>query len=60
MNDEVQFRLMINAIMNNTLVIEDNNEKIDFSGSRVNAYANLINVCDEIQFGVRLFLTGYY
>ena len=51
---------MTNTIINDTLVIEDKDEKIDFSGSRVNGYANLIDVCDEIQFGVRPFLIGYY
>ena len=58
-NDQIRFNMLSNTIMNNSIDMENSTTNIDFSGKRVNSYANIINICDEVQFGMRCFLTGY-
>ena len=51
--------LFLTAIMSNTIITNNEDQQIDYSGERVRSYAHLINLCDEVQFGLRSFLTGY-
>ena len=59
LNDEVNYGMLSNAVMNKMINTNTTDSKIDFSGNRVKAYANIIDICDEVQFGLRSFLTGY-
>ena len=58
-NEKLKFNLLTNIILNHNIDNDNSTATIDFSGKRVEAYANIINICDEVQFGLRRYLTGY-
>ena len=59
-NEVCSYTVMKDAILSDTIRTNRIVPKIDFSGKRVESYAKLVDICDEIQNGVRSFLTGYH
>ena len=58
-NDQICYSTLTKAVMGQSISNNVQYSHIDFSGNRVQSYARIVNICDEIQFGVRSFLTGY-
>ena len=59
LNDELNYGMLSNDVANKMINTDHADSKIDFSGNRVKAYTNIIEMCDEVKFDVRSFLTGY-
>ena len=59
LNDEANYGVLSNDVANKMMSTNHIDSKIDFSDNRVKAYANVIDTCDEVQSGLRSFLTGH-
>ena len=58
LNDEVNYGVLSNDVTNKMTNTNHADSKTDFSGNLVKAYENIIDTCDEVQFGLHSFLTG--
>ena len=58
-NGTTSYPMLLEAVQTNNIESATTENKIDFSGNRVKAYATVIDMCDEIQFCIRTSLTGY-
>ena len=58
-NKQVCYSTLAKAVMGQSISNNVQYSTIDFSGTRVESYARIVDICDEVQFGVRCFLTGY-
>jgi len=57
-NEAMDYSILSNAVVNKMIMRNDTQSTVDFSGKRVKGYANIIDICDEVQFGLRSFMTG--
>ena len=58
-NEEVGYSMIANIVNGQSISNSVAYSNIDFTGKRVKSYARIVDICDEVQFGVRCFLTGY-
>ena len=58
-NETPDYSMITNAVNGKGLSHNVPYSNIDFTGKRVDSYARIVDICDEVQFGARSFLTGY-
>lgn len=57
-NEIVSYSALPNIVIKKMIMINDTHSAIDFSGKWVKEYANIVNICDEAQFGLHSFIIG--
>ena len=57
-NETTCYQTLLKAVMLNKITSNATDPIVEFSGVRVKSYSHIIDLCDEVQYGVRSFLTG--